>query len=143
MEKIKILGVYFNKSGVARENLELCIGKIKNTINMWNSVGLNMLEKITVLRTFALSKLWYQANFYVLSETDIKNIESLAYKFIRGGCELIKRNTLISDYSDGGLNMLSIRTKLSTIMLRNFMYIKKEPGEATIPVKYLLVEISP
>ena len=73
MEKIKILGVYFNKSGVARENLELCIGKIKNTINMWNSVGLNMLEKITVLRTFALSKLWYQANFYILSETDIKH----------------------------------------------------------------------
>ena len=63
MEKIKILDVYFNKSGVARENLELCIGKMKNTINRWNSERLNMLEKITVLRTFALSKLWYQLTF--------------------------------------------------------------------------------
>ena len=44
---------------------------------MWNSVILNMLEKITVLTTFALSKLWYQADFYVLTETDIKCIESL------------------------------------------------------------------
>ena len=95
VDKVKILGITFNKDGVAKENLEQCVAKIKNTINMWASIGLNMLEKITVLRTFALSKLWYQANFYILNETDIKNIESLAFKFLWNGCELIKRSTLI------------------------------------------------
>ena len=76
VEKIKILGIIFNKNGVVKENLETCVNKIKNALNMWNSVGLNMLEKIAVLRTFAINKLWYKANFYVSSETDIKCIES-------------------------------------------------------------------
>ena len=125
VEKLKILGVIFDKSGVAKDNLDACVKKITNTINMWNNVRLNMLEKITVLRTFALSKLWYYANFYVLDENDIKSIESLAFKFIWNGCELIKRDTLISEYNEGGLKMVSIRAKLQTIMLRNFMYIKK------------------
>ena len=87
-----------------------------------------MLEKITVLKTFALSKLWYQANFYVLSEIDIRKVESLSFSFIWGGCELIKRNTLIMEYREGGLNMVSIRAKLQAISIRNFMYIKRNIG---------------
>ena len=83
-----------------------------------------MMERITVLKTFALSKLWYQANFVVLNESVIKKIETMAYKFIWNSCELIKRDTLLLDYSEGGLKMISIRAKLKTISLRNFMYIK-------------------
>ena len=79
-----------------------------------------MLERITVLKTFALSKLSYQANFVVL-KIEIKRIESMAFKFIWNGCELIKMSTLILDYSEGGLNMISIRAKLRAISLRNFL----------------------
>ena len=125
VKKLKILGVIFDKQGVSKDNLDLCFKKISNTINMWNNVKLNMLEKITVLRTFALSKLWYHANFYVLNEKDIKSIEDLTFKFIWNGCELIKRDTLIANYNEGGLKMISIRAKLQTIMIRNFMYIKR------------------
>ena len=90
---MKILGVIFDKQGVSKDNLDLCFKKVSNTINMWNNIKLNMLEKITVLRTFALSKLWYHANFYVLNEKDIKSIEDLTFKFIWNGCELIQKET--------------------------------------------------
>ena len=118
------MGIIFNKNGIDEENLENCIKKINTTFNLWNSVKLNMMERITVLKTFALSKLWYQANFVVLNESVIKKIETMAYKFIWNSCELIKRDTLLLDYSEGGLKMISIRAKLKTISLRNFMYIK-------------------
>jgi len=62
---------------------------------------------------------------YVLNEKDIKSIGDSTFKFIWNGCELIKRDTLISDYNEGGLKMISIRAKLKTIMIRNFMYIKR------------------
>ena len=66
-------------------------------------------------KTFALSMLWYQANFVVLNESVIKKIETMAYKFIWNSCELIKRDTLLLDYNEGGLKMISIRAKLKTI----------------------------
>ena len=84
-----------------------------------------MLERITVLRTFALSKLWYQANFVLLNESEIKKIETMCFKFIWNGSELIKRSTLLLDYTEGGLKMLDIRAKLRTISLRNFLYFKQ------------------
>ena len=58
VEKIKILGITFNKNGLDMDNLSNCIKKIENTFNLWNHINLNMLERITVLKTFALSKLW-------------------------------------------------------------------------------------
>ena len=123
VEKIKILGIIFNKNGFDKENLSTCLNKINTTFNIWTSIKLNMMERITVLKTFALSKLWYQANFVVLKECEIKRIESMAFKFIWNGCELIKRSTLLLDYSEGGLNMISIRAKLRAISIRNLLYV--------------------
>ena len=48
----------------------------------------------------------------------------MAFKFIWNGCELIKRSTLLLDYSEGGLNMISIRAKLRAISIRNLLYVK-------------------
>ena len=35
-----------------------------------------MIDKITVLKTFGLSKLWYLLNFISLDEQEIKNLEN-------------------------------------------------------------------
>ena len=86
---------------------------------------MNQYEHHAVLKTFALSKLWYQANFVVLNEAQIRLIEKMSYQFIWNGCELIKRNSLIMEYSEGGLKMINIRAKLMAIRIRNFMYIKR------------------
>ena len=115
VDKLKILGITFSNKGVDKENLDICLNKINTTLNIWNTIKLNMLERITVLRTFALSKLWYQANFVLLNELEIKKIETMCFKFIWNGCELIKRSTLLLDYTEGGRKMLDIRAKLTCI----------------------------
>jgi hypothetical protein len=41
-----------------------------------------MIDKVTVIRTFGLSKLWYLLNFITLEEQDIKNLERLTFNYI-------------------------------------------------------------
>ena len=66
VDSLKLLGIIFDKNGIAKVNLENCLKKIENTLNLWNSIRFNLIDKITVLRTFALSKLWYLLNFITI-----------------------------------------------------------------------------
>ena len=125
VDSLKLLGVIFDKNGIAKINLENCIKKIENTFRLWNNIRFNLIDKITVLRTFALSKLWYLLNFVTIEENDIKKLETLAFNYIwNGKRELIKRKVLYCDFKDGGLNMVCIRAKIHMIFIRNLLYIK-------------------
>ena len=125
-KEIKILGIIFNKKGVDSINLINIKNKIENTLNIWNGIRFNLIDKITVIRTFGFSKLWYILNFITLSEEEIKKFETLAFKYIwNGNAELIGRTYLYSDFKDGGLNMVSIRAKIHMIFIRNLLYVKK------------------
>ena len=124
--EIKIFGVFFIKKGVDNCNLVNVKKKIENTLNMWNGIRFNLIDKITVIRTFGFSKLWYILNFITLSEEDIKKFETLAFKYIwNGNAELIGRNFLYSEFKNGGLNMVCIRAKIYMIFIRNLLYVKK------------------
>ena len=76
VKKLKILRIIFSKEGIAKINLENCKKKIENTLNLWNGIRFNLIDKVTVLRTFALSKLWYLLNFTTLEEEEIKEFET-------------------------------------------------------------------
>ena len=82
VEKVKILGIIFDRTGIAKENYEKVKLKYENCLKIWNNVQLNMIERITVIRTFAMSKLWYLANFINFSTLEIKELEKIAFKFI-------------------------------------------------------------
>jgi hypothetical protein len=99
VDSLKLLGIVFDKNGVAKDNLENCFKKVENTLSLWNNIRFNLIDKITVLRTFALSKLWYLLNFMNIEETDIKRLETLAFNYIwNGKRELIKKKSFIVVY---------------------------------------------
>ena len=81
-DNLKLLGIIFDKNGIAKINLENCIKKIENTFSLWNNIRFNLIDKMTVLRTFSLSKLWYLLNFITIEENDIKRLETLAFNYI-------------------------------------------------------------
>ena len=81
-----------------------------------------MIDKVTVIRTFGLSKLWYLLNFITLEEQDIKNFERLTFNYIWSNkVETVKRETIIPEFKDGGLNMVCIRAKINMILIRNLL----------------------
>ena len=72
---LKMLGIIFNKKGIDKTNFENCKSKIEKTLIMWNGIRFNIIDKITVLRTFGFSKLWYLLNFICLYEKEIKDLK--------------------------------------------------------------------
>ena len=77
---------------------------------MWNQRYLTPLGRITVKKTFALSKLNHL--FFSLPYpgiVNLKNIEGMFFKFIwKGKQDKMMRQTLTKKYLDGGPNMLNL-----------------------------------
>jgi hypothetical protein len=68
---LKILGVFFNKSGPAKENISGAISRMNFVLSMWKNITMNELKRKVVCKTIALSKLWFIANFMLLSENTV------------------------------------------------------------------------
>ena len=123
-EDVKVLGIWFNNNGISNNNLENIFNKIKQSIFLWNVCDLNMLERITVCKTFILSKLWFLACFVKFEDNFIKEINTLIFNYIwENRKECIKRDTLILPCERGGLGMFNIFAKLKTISFQQFKYI--------------------
>ena len=110
--KIKTLGVWLltNQEQKIKLNYEEKLEKIKNCLNNWKMRRLTLLGKITVVKSLAASQL---VHILAPLSTNQKAIEEIAkrlfYDFLWSGrFDKIKRNTMIRDYSEGGLKMLDI-----------------------------------
>jgi hypothetical protein len=74
---IKILGINFDKKGIAKENIGNAMEKIEKSMTLWHNLKLNMIEKISVCKIFLLSKICYIANFTIFDEEIIKKLERI------------------------------------------------------------------
>ena len=113
------LGMTFTtvKANLFQANLEPKIINFENCLKQWHHRKLTLKGKITVIKNYALPKL-----VYVLSsltnppQKTVKRIEKMMYNFLWDGKpEKIKRETLTSDYKNGGLKMIIKSSKVSWI----------------------------
>ena len=74
-KEMKILGVYFDNNGFSKNNFKLLLSKISKTIDIWNTIRLNMLERIVIVKTFILSKVWFLANFSFIDKDMVKTLK--------------------------------------------------------------------
>lgn len=124
VDSVKILGIIFDSGGVSKNNYFGMADKLKDSLFLWNGTRLSLIERVVACKTFLLSKVWFIANFLNFTEKNIKRLNSMIFGFIwNNKSELIKRNTLIMSYNEGGLEMFNIKAKLQTIALRNLIYI--------------------
>ena len=71
-------------------------------------------------------QLTFVNQFQNISTADIKQIESLCYKFLwNGGPERVKRSTLKLSKLEGGIDGVDIESFLSTIKIRQFLKAEK------------------
>ncbi len=121
VETIKILGIFFNKYGIDKINITKTVEKVNQSLIIWNDIKLDLIQRITALKTFILSKFWYIANFIPIEEKLVDDLNKKCFKFILNSKrEFVKRNTMIGDYNEGGLNMICIKSKLLSIKLKFF-----------------------
>ena len=115
-EIIKILGIYFG--GEAKKGEELKFWKtlesIKKTINLWNWRGLSLIGRIQFVKAFAIPKLMFRASAISVSKDLVKESDSIFYHFICNRKDKVKRNAIISEVENGGLNTFDSESMIRT-----------------------------
>ena len=110
----RLLGIEFSLdlSTMIDLNFKKKIKEITGVLKSWQHRKLSLLGKITVIKTLALSKLVHLfTSLPNLPPFMLEKLNKMFFSFIWDGKpEKIKRNTLIADYLEGGLNVTHLES---------------------------------
>jgi hypothetical protein len=118
---VKALGVYFgnDKHECDRFNWESKLESCTKTLNFWKCRRLTFYGRILLLKSQILSKLNYLIQSISLSSEIENKLNSLFFNFLWDGkSEKIKRNTLIGNKEDGGLDMVDIKSHIKILKMK-------------------------
>ena len=109
---VRILGLYLghDKEKCDCENWMNKINKLKNCIHVWKSRKLTLFGKVHILKSLAMSKFVYSMSVLYTPKEVIKEITKCFYSFLWNKVDRIKRNTLISNYEQGGIRMIDVES---------------------------------
>ena len=120
-EEVKILGIFFNKFGVSLNNYIYAKEKLYKSLILWHNCQLDMIQRITALKTYIMSKIWFVLKFLIIEENKIKVLERDIFHFIwKGNREFISRKQIMKQKDCGGLNMFCLRTIIKSIHVKYF-----------------------
>ena len=125
--QMKVLGLVVSPlySETLRHTWDNAFRGLQKTLFSWESRALSTLQqRVTVLQTFAMSKLWYTAQVLPLPVAMVKKIESASSAFIfRGRPERLKLADLQNPVEKGGLGLTCVATKAECLLLRQSLRI--------------------
>ena len=117
VKKIKIFGIFFGEVS----NFEIwnpVYKKIVKTLNLYKSRCMSLYGKALIVNVMVLSKLWYLCSVLCLPEYYVVLIEREIFNFIWDGkIELLRRNICYFRKSEGGINLVDVRLKISSLHL--------------------------
>ena len=110
-EKVKTLGVWLSTNPditmlqYYNEKLE----KVRAILGCWKFRRLNLIGKITVIKSLAASQLVYILSSLGTNEKVLKEINKIFFNFLWSGKgDKIKRNVVINDIAEEGIKMMGI-----------------------------------
>ena len=114
VQSVKVFGIFIsnNYREIISLNWNFRLEKFLRTIMSWSSRRLDTLQqRIEVLRSFALSRVYYVASILPLRQSLVKQFETLIGKFLwKGRILRVALEELKNGYLDGGLNLPCIGT---------------------------------
>ncbi len=131
---VNILGVKFSNkhsASVIDENWEKKIDKCENIIKSWKYRNVDIIGKITLVKSLLASQFNYLMQAFICPEKYLDRLNTLFFKFIwsKGVIwrekdlktkvyEKVKRRIMFCDFDDGGLNMINVRHMHKAMMIK-------------------------
>lgn len=119
---LKIFGITFlpTVSKTIKASWETCITGFRNCIQSWSSRHLPTLsQRVMVLNTFAMSKLWYLAQILPIPKRIVEAMEKEIRAFLwLGRLEKLSLDELCAPVKSGGLGLPLIKAKAESLLLK-------------------------
>ena len=115
---IKILGIHYsyNQTLENEENFKNHITQIESVLKLWRTKNLTLEGKVAVFKTLALSKIIHLALVKTIPVSTVEQLNKIQKDFIWNKSKpKIKNTTLSSDFQDGGLKNVNIKTKITSL----------------------------
>ena len=118
------LGIYHNNeyNSSVEKNWNVIINKMKQHSNILLNRRLSLYQRVAYANSCMLSKMWYTAHIYPLTESYAKEINKIIFQYIWGGrYEPIRRSTVYRSKKEGGLGIVNSMCKSKSIMINTFL----------------------
>ena len=137
-DNIKIYGVIFGKDYI-EQNLNKLVLEIGQIINKWNTINLNIIEKVIVIKTYIISKIQYIQQVIEIPNYYIDKFNSLIFRYLWSGRDKINRKTITNNIEKGGLGLTDIKTSILTTKVTRIKKNDRKQGSTMGVFIYLLV----
>ena len=100
---------------------------------------MTLFGKIMIIRTISVPKLLYPAHFLSTRPEIVRKANRMFFAFVWNSKDHIKRNTLIGDIYQGGLNMPDIESKIKALKATWVSKILNSSDKWSFLGKYYLI----
>ena len=116
---IKALGVDFTYDPklLKEKNFIEWPDSIKKLINIWSLRGLSLYGKVTIIKSFLISKFVYVCSILPTPKEVVGELNRLLFKFLWNGVDNVTRVSAINDYERGGLKMIDVDCMIRSLRL--------------------------
>ena len=116
---IKALGVYFTYDPklLKEKNFIERLDRIKSRINIWSSRGLSLYGKVTIIKSFLISKFVYVCSILPTPKEVVSELNRLFFKFLWNDVDKVTCVSAINDYERGGLKMIDVDCMIRSLRL--------------------------
>ena len=116
---IKALGVYFKYDTklLKEKNFIERLDSIKKLINIWSSRGLSLYGKVTIIKSFLISKFVYVFSVLLTPKEVASESNRMPSQFLWNGVDKVTRVSAINDYERGGLKMIDVDCMIRSLRL--------------------------
>ena len=97
-------------------NLKITLDKANIELTKWQLRQITPTGKITVLKSLILSKFIHVFSILPITDSFVKTLNSIFYNFLwNNKPDKIKRETMCSSYTGGGLEMININEFIKSL----------------------------
>ena len=116
---VRALGIVFTYNEIAQlqKNFYDKLKDIRLQIWLWRCKGLSLLCKITIVKSFLLSKMTYVFSVLPTPEEFIKQLNTIIYNFLWNGPDKIAWLAVVNDIKFGGLRLTDMETSIISLRL--------------------------
>ena len=116
---VKVLGIVFTYNEIERLQENFCnkLKDIRLQIRLWCCRGLSLLGKITIIKSFLLSKMAYVFSVLPTPHEFIKQLNTIIYNFLWNGPDKIARLAVVNAIKYGGRRLTDIETVCNIIKI--------------------------
>ena len=127
-DTVKICGNFLSTNPKERyaRNVTSKIAFLRTILLNWSKRNLSINGKMLIVKCHALSQLTFVNQFQNISTSDIKQIESICYKFLwNQGPDRVKRSTIKLPKNEGGIDGIDVESFLLAAKIRQYFKAEK------------------